>query len=116
MVVVSIVTLLIFSLIAMYLTLANMSIASTNAYMAGTNTFYAAESGLNRLAELLRQKFIGYSLATGLSPGQSTLNTFVSSTNIANCFAMTTINSGSGDFNYQNFAYKHNDTSTATVK
>ncbi len=116
MVVVSIVTLLIFSLIAMYLTLTSMSTASTSAYVDGTNTFYAAESGLNRRAELLREKFIGYSLPTGLSPGQTVANTFVPPTNIANCFMMTTTNSGSGDFNCQNFTYAHNDTSTATVK
>jgi hypothetical protein len=114
MVVVSIVTLLLFSLIGMYLTLTNMSTASTSAYVDGTNTFYTAESGLNRRAEILRQKFIGYSLPTGLSPGQAVANTFVPPTNIANCFSMTNI--GSGDFDCQNFAYGHTDTSGATVR
>jgi Tfp pilus assembly protein PilX len=120
MVVVSIVTLLLFSLIGMYLTLTNMSTASTSAYVDGTNTFYTAESGLNRRAEVLRQKFIGYSLPTGLSPGQTAANTFVPPTNVANCFALTPTTSatvrGSGDFSCQNFAYGHTDNSSATVQ
>jgi Tfp pilus assembly protein PilX len=120
MVVVSIVTLLLFSLIGMYLTLTNMSKASTSAYVDGTNTFYTAESGLNRRAEVLRQKFIGYSLPTGLSPGQTAANTFVPPTNVANCFALTPTTSatvrGSGDFSCQNFAYGHTDNSSATVR
>jgi hypothetical protein len=70
MVVTSIVTLMMFSLLAAALAITNLSKSSTNAYMEGNSTFYAAESGLNKRANELRQRFINYATPDGTSPGQ----------------------------------------------
>jgi Tfp pilus assembly protein PilX len=57
MVLISIVSIVLFSMLAAALTITNLSKLSTNAYIDGTNTFYAAESGLNKRANELREKF-----------------------------------------------------------
>jgi hypothetical protein len=75
MVIISIVSILIFSMLAACLTITNLNRSSTNAYVDGTNTFYVAESGLNKRASELRQKFEISSLPTGNNPVE-----------IANCF------------------------------
>jgi Tfp pilus assembly protein PilX len=85
MVIVSIVSVVMFSMMGAYLLLTNISKLSTNAYVDGTNTFYAAESGLNKRADQLRQNFVGYTLPEGLSPGQTTTADPVSPANISNC-------------------------------
>jgi Tfp pilus assembly protein PilX len=113
MVIVSIVSLVLFSLIAAYLTLTNVSKASTNAYIDGTNTFYVAESGLNQRANLLRQKFIGYTLPTGISPGVA--GAAVTAANISNCFSSTPTNPGSGDFQCQNYSSTYNNNAATSV-
>ncbi len=117
MVIVSIVSVVLFSMMGAYLLLTNISKLSTNAYIDGTNTFYAAESGLNKRADQLRQKFVGYVLPTGLSPGQTTAADPVSPGNISNCFAVpisTVTSSTSNDFECRNYAFKYNNNS-ATV-
>jgi hypothetical protein len=113
MVIVSIVSLLLFSLLAAYLTLTNVSRASTNAYVDGTNTFYVAESGLNQRANALRQKFIGQTLPTGISPG--TTGAGVSAANISNCFSSTSTTLGSGDFQCQNYSSIYNNNAATSV-
>jgi Tfp pilus assembly protein PilX len=117
MVMVSILTVILFSLMSTYLTMANLTKSSTNAYVDGSNTFYAAESGLNKRADELRQQFIGYSVPTGLSPGQSSIASPVSAANIVNCFSMplstSTSNTGN-DFECRNYPFKYNNNS-ATV-
>jgi hypothetical protein len=70
MVITSIVTLMMFSLLAAALAITNIGKSSTNAYMEGNSTFYAAESGLNKRANELRQRFINYATPDGTSPGQ----------------------------------------------
>jgi hypothetical protein len=111
MLIVSIITLLIFSLLATYLTLTNMGIASTNAFVDGSNTFYAAESGLNKRADAVRQKFVDYSVPTGLSPGQATRTDAVTPANIANCFPIgTTTPITSNDFECRNYPFQYHNT------
>lgn len=115
MLLVSMISIALFSMLAAYMTMTNLNKSSTSAYVDGTNTFYVAESGLNRRAQELREKFLNYSLPTGLSPGTTTVNDYVSPTNITNCFN-STANQGTVDFQCQNFDYNHTDTATATVE
>ena len=117
MVIVSIVTVVMFSMIGAYLLVTNISRSSTNAYVDGTNTFYAAESGLNKRADQLRQRFVGYAVPTGLSPGQITKTEPVTPGNISNCFPVaisTDTSNTDNDFECRNYAFKYNNNS-ATV-
>jgi hypothetical protein len=106
----SMITIAMFSMLAAYMTMTNLSKSSTNAYVDGTNTFYAAESGLNKRAEQLRQKFVGYATPTGDSPG-STTTSVVTAANISNCYsvsvsaAITVTN----DFECRNYSYRYNN-------
>jgi Tfp pilus assembly protein PilX len=114
MVIVSIVSVVLFSMMGAYLLLTNISRLSTNAYVDGTNTFYAAESGLNKRADQLRQNFVGYTLPDGLSPGQTTTADPVSPANISNCFAKsisTAATDTTNDFECRNYAFKYNSNS-----
>jgi Tfp pilus assembly protein PilX len=118
MMVISIISILIFSMLAAYMTITNITKSSTNAYIDGTNTFYAAESGLNKRAEQLRQKFIGYTSPAGLSPGQVTTTSVVTPANIINCFplaATTTASITANDFECRNYSFRYN-TSAVTFK
>jgi hypothetical protein len=118
MMMISIVSILLFSLLAAYMTITNLSKSSTDAYVDGNNSFYVAESGLNRRADQLRQKFLGYTLPSGLSPGQITRTSPVTPANIANCFALplttTAVVSTGDDFQCQNYAFRNNN-NIATV-
>jgi hypothetical protein len=114
MVIVSIVSVVMFSMMGAYLLVANISKLSTNAYVDGTNTFYAAESGLNKRADQLRQKFVGYAVPTGLSPGQVTAASPVTPGNIVNCFPIAASTSSTvlgDDFECRNYAFKYNNNS-----
>jgi hypothetical protein len=113
----SVITIFMFSLLAAYMTITNLTKLTTNAHIDGNNTFYVAESGLNRRANQLRQKFVDYNLPSGLSPGQATTASFVNSNNIANCFplgATATINP-SNDFDCQNYAFRSNNNAATVV-
>jgi Tfp pilus assembly protein PilX len=112
----AIVSILLFSLLTAYMTISNLSKSSTNAYVDGTNTFYAAESGLNGRAEQLRQKFIGYASPTGTSPGAT--SSAVTAANVSNCFTQsisTTASITTNDFECRNYAFRYGN-SSATVK
>jgi hypothetical protein len=67
MIVTSIVTILMFSLLAAYLTISNLNRSVSSAYTKSSSTFYAAESGLNARAQLIRQKVGSYAIPTGTS-------------------------------------------------
>jgi hypothetical protein len=114
MMMVSIISVILFSLMGAYLMITNLNKSSTNAYIDGNNTFYAAESGLNRRADQLRQRFVGYTVPTGLSPGQATAASIVTPANISNCFSVATSTSSSStsnDFECRNYAFKYNNIS-----
>ena len=104
MLITSIITIAMFSMLAAYMTMTNLSKSSTNAYVDGTNTFYAAESGLNKRAEQLRQKFIGYA-----APANKTAT--ASPTNVSTCFPLplTTTNTATNDFECRNYAFDYNN-------
>jgi Tfp pilus assembly protein PilX len=106
MMVVSIVTILLFSLLGAFMTMTNLSKSSTNAYIDSSNTFYASESGLNARAEQLRQKFIGFATPTGTTPG--TAGVPVTPNTVANCFGIATAATATAnDFECRNFAFTY---------
>ncbi|WP_309743183.1 hypothetical protein [Chamaesiphon sp. OTE_20_metabat_361] len=111
MLIVSFISIAMFSMLAAYMTMANLSKSSTNAYVNGTNSFYVAESGLNRRAEQLRQKFVGYATPSGTSPGQTTTTPIVTPANISNCFSLGTTStiSPSNDFECGNYPFRYNN-------
>ncbi len=115
MMITSIISVLMLSMLAAYMTLTNLTKSSTNAYVDVTNTFYAAESGLNQRAEQLRQQFIGYATPDGLSPGQATTASVVTAANMSNCFSVSTNTAAtSDDFECRNYPFRYNNNS-ATV-
>jgi Tfp pilus assembly protein PilX len=116
MVVVSIISIFMFSLLVAYMTITNLTKSSTNAYIDGSNSFYAAESGLNKRAQELRERFVGYSTPTGLSPGQSTITSIVTPANISNCFSILTTADpdDSNDFECRNYLFRYNNNASTT--
>jgi hypothetical protein len=92
----SILSVMMFSLLAAYLTMTNISKSATNAFLEGNSSFYAAESGLNKRAEWVRRSFINYAQPTGNSPGTS--GQPVTIANMAACMDSDTSNDGTEDF------------------
>ncbi len=112
MMTVSIVSVLMFSMLAACLIVTNLSKSSTDAYVDGNNSFYVAESGLNKRASELREIFDNYATPTGLSPGQATISSPVTLANIANCFTtpITTATSVvATDLECRNYAFQSNN-------
>jgi Tfp pilus assembly protein PilX len=103
----SIISIVMLSTLAAYMTMTNLSKSSTNAYVDGTNTFYAAESGLNKRASILYEKFVDNATPTG------------STTSIAmsNCFSVTpdVVPSATDDFECRNYKFRYNN-NIAAVK
>jgi hypothetical protein len=109
MMLVSILTILIFSLLAAYLTMTNISKSATNASIEANSTFYAAESGLNQRSDAVRQKFINYATPEGVSPG-AVPGSIAGPSNMAFCLDSDPLaDKGSGDFACQKaeYNYKH---------
>ncbi len=108
MMLVSILSILIFSMLGAFLTMTNLNKSSTNAYVDSSNSFYTAESGLNRRANELRQKFIGYATPAGATPGGAVTNPAV---NVVNCFAQPIISTANpataNDFECRNFQFNY---------
>ncbi len=67
MVITSIITVLMFSLLVAYMTISNLNRSVSSAYTKSSSTFYAAESGLNARAQLIRQKVGSYAIPSGTS-------------------------------------------------
>jgi hypothetical protein len=109
----SIISIVMLSTLAAYMTMTNLSKSSTNAYVDSTNTFYAAESGMNKRANELREKFIDYATPSGTVPGSttSTTSSAVTAATIANCFSIS-VNatvSATNDFECRNYPFKYNN-------
>jgi Tfp pilus assembly protein PilX len=96
MMVVSILSVVMFSLLAAALTLTNLSQLTTNAYTNANSTFYVAESALNRRAQELRAKFIGYARPNGTSP----INKMES------CLTGAASTQGNGDFGCTDYSFR----------
>jgi hypothetical protein len=71
----SIITILMFSMLGAYLTMTNLNKSAVAAYADSNNTFYAAESALNKRAAMILDKFNTSVVPGGLSPGQTTAST-----------------------------------------
>ncbi len=109
MLVVSIVTLLLFSLMVAFLTVTNISKASTNAYVDSTSTFYAAEAGLNQRVASLRQKFTNYEQPEGTSPGVA--GEAVTAENVSNCYSIAVGVQTSNEFECRNYLFNSTENS-----
>jgi hypothetical protein len=95
----SIISIAMLSMLAAYMTMTNLSKSSTNAYVDGTNTFYTAESGLNKRASLLLERFLNNTTPTGTSPG-----------GMQNCYPITAdIVPGADDFECRNYKFRYNN-------
>jgi hypothetical protein len=86
MLIVSIVSVLMFSLLGATMLVSDLTRKSSAAFADNASSFYSAESGLNRRAEKLRRQFLGFAQPTGTAP-----------INIGNCINSTG-GSGTGDF------------------
>jgi hypothetical protein len=64
----SIVAILIFSMLSVYLFSTKLYRSSAGAIVDGGSTFYAAESGMNRRASQAHGKFVGFSQPVGTAP------------------------------------------------
>ncbi len=102
----SIITIMLFSLMGAFLMMTNLGKASTDAYIDGNSSFYAAESALNRRAQEVRQKFIGFATPTGPA----------GTIPLSSCYGLPVISpsnpaSTTNDFECRNFAYTYNNNS-----
>ncbi len=102
MLITSILAILMFSMLSVYLFSANLYKSVANAVVDSGSTFYAAESGMNRRANLVRDKFEGYSQPTGTEPDGGT-NV---ATQMQNCISNTNIGTNDLACNRNDFDYK----------
>lgn len=112
--VVSIVTVMMFSLLAAYLTITNITRSATNAYTESNSTFYAAESGLNQRSNAVRKTFVGYATPAGTSPGPAT-GGIAGPEKMAACVDADLTNDGSGDFACQKLVLNYRQSTGTTV-
>jgi Tfp pilus assembly protein PilX len=111
MLLVSVLSIFMFSMLAACLTMTNLSTSVTRAYTDEQNAFYVAESGLNERASSIREKFIGYAKPTGYSPGQTSavlLNASVLPESMRDCSNSLPTAIGSGDFSCQHTPFTSN--------
>jgi hypothetical protein len=113
MMITSILSIVLFSMLAAYMTMTNLSKSATNAYVDGTNTFYAAESGLNKRAQELRERF-----SLSILPSSVT----APPADISACFSITMADyrntsaaNSNNDFECRNYRFQHTNNS-AIVK
>ncbi len=110
----SIVTIMLFSLMGAFLTMTNIAKSSTDAYIDGNNTFYAAESGLNRRANELRQRFENYnSPSDGATTAEERTQADRVPTKMKPCYSKDVISptnpATSNDFECRNYPYKYSN-------
>jgi hypothetical protein len=111
MLLVSVLSIFMFSMLAACLTMTNLSTSVVRAYTDEQNAFYVAESGLNERASSVREKFIGYAKPTGQSPGQTSavlLNASVLPESMRDCSNSLPTAIGSGDFSCQHKPFTSN--------
>jgi hypothetical protein len=98
----SVMSILIFSMLTVYIFSSRVSKSTANAMVDAGSTFYAAETGLNARAHEMRSKVGNFSRPTGISPTDnspvgSPLGTRVASM-MASCLSPNAAQKGSGDF------------------
>jgi hypothetical protein len=93
MIAATVLTLVLFSLLGLYLFSNRIYKSSANAIVDGSTTFYASESGLNKRANQTHAKFVGFSQPQGITPiGSSPAE------RMSNCIGSDTSKQGSQDF------------------
>jgi hypothetical protein len=109
----SIITIMLFSLMGAFLTMTNLAKSSTDAYIDGNNTFYAAESGLNRRASELYQRFRNYnSPGDGATATDKTSPTFIPTfrpTAMSACYGSTTAPILGRDLECRSYNFQYNN-------
>jgi hypothetical protein len=111
MLLVSVLSIFMFSMLAACLTMTNLSTSVVRAYTDEQNAFYVAESGLNQRANSIGEKFIGYDKPTGRSPGQTSavlLNASLLSQSMRDCSNSLPTAIGSGDFSCEHKPFTSN--------
>jgi hypothetical protein len=116
----SIITIMLFSLMGAFLTMTNLAKSSTDAYIDGNSTFYAAESGLNKRAQELRARFENYnSPSDGAITAAEKADTSRKPTAMSPCYSKPVISSTNlettNDFECRNFPYKYNNNIAKTA-
>ena len=89
------------SLLAAYLTITRIELATMKAAKDSSSGFYAAEGGLNLRAETIRATFVGYNTPSGQSPSATD--------------PCTGSNLGSGDFSCQTHAFGKREAVTYVI-
>jgi Tfp pilus assembly protein PilX len=115
MVVVSMLSIVMFSLLAASMIFSNLAKSKTNAFVDGQSAFYVAESGLNQRAIEFNAKLNTYSGVFGMSDGTGFRE-------LANCFGVSTpaigaanYPTGTNDFECRNYRFKSNNNTANTV-
>jgi hypothetical protein len=118
MLITSILAILMFSMLSVYLFSANMYKSVASAVVDSGSTFYAAESGMNRRASNIVGTFIGYAQPTGAEPAGTDIvtqmqNCISNPTNAANTTVGTgDLRCGFVDYEYKESAWKARGSST----
>jgi hypothetical protein len=110
----SIVTILVFSMLSVYLFSTKLYRSSAGAIVDGSSTFYAAESGMNRRASQVHGKFLGFSQPVGTAPVGNTI-----AEQMSNCINGSSIAQGTEDFQCftQDFDYyEQNESATGVME
>jgi hypothetical protein len=98
----SVMSILIFSMLTVYMFSSRISKSTTNAIVDAGSTFYAAEFGLNSRANDMRTKIGNFSRPTGVSPTDSSASTAPVGAKVASmmtsCIGTNNALKGSGDF------------------
>jgi hypothetical protein len=115
MAMVSMVSIVMFSLLAASMVFSNLAKSKTNAFVDGQSSFYVAESGLNKRAIEFNAKLSTYSGVSGVSNGTG-------SQELANCFGVSTPEvgaannpTGTNDFECRNYRFKSSNNAANAV-
>jgi hypothetical protein len=110
MLITSILAILMFSMLSVYLFSANLYKSVANAVVDSGSTFYAAESGMNKRANEVRNTFVGYSQPTGIEPTgldvAAQMQNCISNLSSTAPAAVATLGTGDLACNETNFDYK----------
>ncbi len=110
MLITSILAILMFSMLSVYLFSANLYKSVANAVVDSGSTFYAAESGMNQRANIVRDRFVGYSQPIGAEPSGTNvaaqMQNCISNLNSTDPTKIATLGSGDLSCRVANFDYK----------
>jgi hypothetical protein len=122
MLITSILAILMFSMLSVYLFSANLYKSVANSVVDSGSTFYAAESGMNERANIVRDKFAGFAQPTGTSPTGGTsvaiqMQNCINNMGSADATAAATLGTGDlgcsvAEFDYRESAWKGVDQNT----